>query len=330
MSTATMKGIEIVRPGGPEVLELHDVPVPEMKPGEVLIKVAAAAINRADVMQRQGSYPVPKGASLLPGLECAGTIEAISEGVTGWEVGQEVCALLAGGGYAEKVNSPASQLLPVPKGMSLVEAAALPEATCTVWSTVFMIAKLKAGETFLMHGGTSGIGTYAIQIAKAMGARVFCTAGSDKKVEECKKLGADVGINYKTEDFVTRVKDETGGNGVDVILDIMGASYLKQNLSALAVGGRLFVLGLMGGRTGELDLGTMLMKRLTVHSAALRSRPLEQKAEIVRETQRNLWPLIEAGKIRPLVDSTVPLAQAAEAHAHMEASFHIGKIVLTT
>lgn len=324
-----MKGVEIVKAGGPEVLELHDVPVPQVKAGEVLIKVAAAGINRADVMQRQGGYPVPKGASLLPGLECSGTIEAVGEGVTGWEVGQEVCALLDGGGYAEKVSTLATQLLPIPKGVSLVEAAAIPEATCTVWSTVFMASELKEGEAFLMHGGTSGIGTYAIQIAKARGARVFCTAGSDKKLAECKRLGADVTINYKTDDFVAKVKEATGGKGVDVILDIMGASYLKQNLSALAPDGRLFVLGLMGGRTGEVDLGTMLMKRLTVHSAGLRGRPAEQKARIVQETQANLWPLIESGKITPLVDSTMPLGKAAEAHAHMESSVHIGKIILT-
>jgi putative PIG3 family NAD(P)H quinone oxidoreductase len=323
-----MRAVVITEPGEPEVLEVQKVPDPQPKAGEVLIKVAATGINRADLLQRQGNYPPPHGAPPYLGMECSGTVAELGEGVTGWKVGDEVCALLAGGGYAELVVAPAGQLMPVPKGVSLVEAAALPETTCTVWSMVFGAARLQPGESLLVHGGTSGIGTMAIQIAHQKGSRVFVTAGTPRKVEFCRTLGADVAINYRDEVFDDRVLNETGGHGVDVILDNMGALYLPRNLRALAVGGRLVVLGLQGGRKGEIDLGTLLAKRATVLAAGLRGRPPEEKAKIVADTVANVWPLIESGAVRPIIDRILTLDDATEAHRLMESSEHIGKVLL--
>jgi putative PIG3 family NAD(P)H quinone oxidoreductase len=317
-----MHAITIPEPGGPEALVWAEVPDPEPGPGEVLIDVAASAVNRADIMQRMGFYPPPPGAPAYPGLEVSGRIAALGEGVTGWQVGDEVCALLAGGGYAERVAVPAGQVLPVPRGVSLVEATGLPEVVCTVWSNVFMLAGLRVGETFLVHGGGSGIGTMAIQLAKANGARVLCTVGSPEKAARCRELGADVAINYRDEDFVTVAKP------VDVILDNMGAKYLARNIETLDVGGRLVVIGLQGGARAELDLGAMLGRRLTVHATGLRGRPLDEKAAIVASVREHVWPLIESGAVRPIIDCTVPMAEAARAHQIMEDSGHVGKIVL--
>lgn len=324
-----MKAVVVSSPGPPSVLSIEEVPPPSpILPSDVLLQVTAAGVNRADIMQRQGLYPPPKGASTYLGLECSGTIEEVGSDVREWKKGDKVCALLAGGGYAEKVCVPSGQLLPVPRGLSLIEAASLPEAACTVWSTVFMGAQLKAGESFLVHGGSSGIGTFAIQLAKAFGARVFCTVGSVEKSERCLQLGADVAINYRTEDFVARVKEETGGAGVDVILDIVGGDYLSRNLKALREDGRLFVIGLQGGRFGEADLARMLTKRLSLLSAGLRGRPLEQKAEIVKAVRKYIWPKIEDGAIKPIVHSSFPLADARGAHELVESSVHIGKVLL--
>jgi putative PIG3 family NAD(P)H quinone oxidoreductase len=323
-----MRAVVITEPGEPEVLQVQQVPDPEPRTGEVVVRVAATAINRADLLQRQGNYPPPPGASPYLGMECSGTIAVLGDGVAGWSVGDEVCALLSGGGYAEQVAVPASQLMPIPAGVSLVDAAALPEVTCTVWSMLFGAGHLQPGETVLVHGGTSGIGTMAIQLAHARGARVFATAGTSRKVGICHELGAAVAINYRDEPFEQRVIAETGGAGVDVILDNMGGSYLARNVLSLAVGGRLIVLGLQGGRTGELDLGMLLIKRATVHAAGLRGRSLAQKAEIVAETQHAVWPLIEAGTVRPIVDRILTLDDAAEAHRLVESSEHIGKVLL--
>ncbi|MCW2918867.1 MAG: NADPH:quinone oxidoreductase [Actinomycetia bacterium] len=317
-----MYAIEIREPGGPDVLEWTHVPDPVPGPGEVLIEVAASAVNRADLLQRQGFYPPPKGAPPYPGMEASGRIIALGEGVTGWQVGDEVCALLAGGGYAEKVAVPAGQLLPVPRGVSLVEAAALPEAACTVWSNIFMIGDLKDGETLLVHGGASGIGTMAIQLAKAArGAKVLCTVGSPEKAARCRELGADVTIDYHDEDFA-----EAGP--YDVILDIIGAKYLERNVRSLATGGRLMVIGLQGGTKAELDLGALLTKRAAVHATSLRGRPLEEKASIVAAVRENVWPLIESGSVRPVIDRRLPMAKAGEAHRILESSAHVGKILL--
>ncbi|WP_067964451.1 NAD(P)H-quinone oxidoreductase [Nocardiopsis trehalosi] len=326
-----MHAIVITQPGPADVLSFAEVPDPVPGPGEVLVDVAATAVNRADVNQRQGSYPPPKGASEYPGLECSGRVAALGPGTedSGWSVGDEVCALLSGGGYAERVAVPVGQLLRVPRGVSLTEAAALPEVAATVWSNVFMVGRLRAGETLLVHGGGSGIGTFAIQLAHARGARVITTAGSAEKLERCRELGADVGIDYHREDFAARVKEETGGAGADVVLDIMGGSYLDANVRSLAVGGRVVIIGLMGGRSAELDLGRMLVKRLSVHATTLRARPVEEKAEIVAGVAEHVWPLVEDGTVRPIVDRTVPLREAAEAHRIMESSAHVGKIVLT-
>ncbi|PSK99351.1 putative PIG3 family NAD(P)H quinone oxidoreductase [Murinocardiopsis flavida] len=326
-----MHAIVIKEPGGPDVLSWDRVPDPRPAPGEVRIDVAASAVNRADVSQRQGNYPPPKGASEYPGLECAGRIAELGPGTedSGWSVGDEVCALLTGGGYAEQVAVPVGQLLPVPDGMAMADAAALPEVACTVWSNVFMTAGLRSGETLLVHGGGSGIGTFAIQLAHANGARVLTTAGGPEKLRRCAELGADAGIDYRTEDFAARAKELTGGKGVDVVLDIMGGSYLEGNVRSLATGGRLVVIGLMGGRSAALDLGRMLVKRLSVHATTLRSRPVEEKAAIVAGVREHVWPLIARGTVRPIVDRTVPLADASEAHRVMESSAHIGKIVLT-
>ncbi|KAL5772529.1 hypothetical protein ACOSP7_012132 [Xanthoceras sorbifolium] len=323
-----MKAIVITSPGGPEVLQLQEVEDPRIKDDEVLIKVEATALNRADTLQRKGSYPPPEGASPYPGLECSGTVVSVGKLVSRWKVGDQVCALLSGGGYAEKVAVPAGQVLPVPSGVSLKDAAAFPEVACTVWSTVFMTSHLSAGETFLVHGGSSGIGTFAIQIAKSQGVRVFVTAGSEDKLAFCKKLGADVCINYKTEDFVARVKEETGGKGVNVILDSIGASYFQRNLNSLDFDGRLFIIGTQGGAKTELNIGSLFAKRLTVQAAGLRSRSPENKAEVVSEVEKYVWPTIMTGEVKPVIHKYFPLSEAAEAHKLMESSQHIGKILL--
>jgi putative PIG3 family NAD(P)H quinone oxidoreductase len=317
-----MRAIVINEPGGPDVLQWVEVDDPVPGPDEVLLDVAASAVNRADVMQRQGHYPPPPGASPYPGLEASGRIAAVGERVTGWQVGDEVCALLSGGGYAQRVAVPAGQLLPVPRGMSVADAAALPEVACTVWSNVFMLGRLRKGETFLVHGGGSGIGTMAIQLAHAHGARVLCTVGSEEKAERCRELGADVAINYREEDFVEVAKP------VDVILDNMGAKYLPRNVKTLGVGGRLIVIGLQGGTRGELDLGALLRKRAAVHATSLRARPLEEKAAIVAAVREHVWPLIESGDVRAIIDRRLPMSEAAQAHQIMERSGHVGKILL--
>ncbi len=292
--------------------------------------VVASAVNRADLLQRQGFYDPPPGASPYPGLECAGRIAALGPGVSGWAVGDEVCALLAGGGYAEKVAVPAGQLLPVPDGMDLLSAAALPEVTCTVWSNVFMVAHLRPGETLLVHGGASGIGTHAIQLAKAVGAKVAVTAGSKEKLASCAELGADVLINYREQDFVEEVRAATDGAGADVILDIMGAKYLERNVKALAVNGRLAIIGLQGGAKGELNLGALLNKRAAVTATSLRGRPVSEKTAIVAAVREHVWPLVGSGRVRPIVDRTLPMSEAAAAHRVVEESSHIGKVLLTS
>ncbi|XP_027356793.1 quinone oxidoreductase PIG3 isoform X1 [Abrus precatorius] len=323
-----MKAIVITSPGGPEVLQLQDVEDPQLKDDEVLIQVHATALNRADTLQRKGSYPPPQGASPYLGLECSGTVLSLGKNVSKWKIGDQVCALLAGGGYAQKVAVPAGQLLPVPPGVSLQDAASFPEVACTVWSTVFMMSRLSHGETLLIHGGSSGIGTFAIQIAKYIGARVFVTAGSEEKLAFCKSIGADVAINYKTQDFVARVKEETDGQGVDVILDCMGASYYQRNLDSLNFDGRLFIIGFQGGVSTQVDLRPLLAKRLNVQAAGLRNRTPENKAVIISEVEKNVWPAIAEGKVKPVVYKTFPLSEAAEAHRLMESSQHIGKILL--
>jgi putative PIG3 family NAD(P)H quinone oxidoreductase len=326
-----MRAVTISEPGGPEVLTWTQVADPVCGPGEVIVDVAATAVNRADLLQRQGMYPPPPGASDLLGLECSGLISEVGEGVTGWSVGDEVCALLSGGGYAERVAVPAGQLLPRPAGVELATAAALPEVTCTVWSNVFLLAGLRRGETFLVHGGSSGIGTMAIQLAARAGARVFTTAGTAAKLDVCRELGAEVGINYRDEDFVERVREATDGAGVDVILDNMGARYLARNVDALATGGRLVSIGMQGGTKAELDLGKLMRKRGSVHATTLRSRPATGpggKAEIVAAVRHDVWPDVERGVVRPIVDRRLPMARAAEAHAVVEASEHIGKVLL--
>lgn len=310
------------------MLKLQEVEDPVVKENEVLIKVEATALNRADTLQRQGKYPPPKGESDFLGLECSGVVEKLGKTVSRWKVGDQVCALLSGGGYAEKVAVPAGQVLPIPSGISLKDAASFPEVACTVWSTVFMTSKLSPGETFLIHGGSSGIGTFAIQMAKYLGIKVFVTAGSEEKLNACKELGADVGINYKTEDFVARVKEETGGKGVDVILDNIGGSYFQKNLESLAIDGRLFIIGFMGGVKTEANISLLLAKRLTVQGAGLRTRSLEKKAEIVSEVEKNVWPAIALGKVKPVVYKYLPLSEAGEGHKLMETSAHIGKILL--
>ncbi|WP_242910882.1 NAD(P)H-quinone oxidoreductase [Actinomadura terrae] len=317
-----MRAIVIREPGDPEVLEWTDVPDPAPQPGEVLIEVAASAVNRADVMQRRGLYPPPKGAPPYPGLEVSGRIAELGQGVTQWHAGDEVCALLSGGGYAERVAVPAAQVLPIPRGVGLVEAAGLPEVACTVWSNVFMHGGLSAGERFLVHGGGSGIGTLAIQAAKARGAHVTCTVGSAEKAERCRELGADVAVNYREDDFVEH-------GPYDVILDLIGAKYLARNVDALATGGRLMVIGLQGGAKAELNIGKLLTKRALVHATSLRARPAEEKAEIVAAVRGHLWPLLEAGDVRPVIDREVPMADAAHAHTLLEQSGHVGKILLT-
>ncbi|MGY9069280.1 NAD(P)H-quinone oxidoreductase [Streptomyces sp. CAS3] len=323
-----MHAITIPEPGGPEALVWDEAPDPVAGEGEVLVEVVASAVNRADVLQRQGFYNPPPGASPYPGLECSGRIAAIGPGVSGWTVGDEVCALLAGGGYAQKVVVPAGQLLPVPEGVDLVQAAALPEVACTVWSNVFMISHLQPGETLLVHGGSSGIGTMAIQLAKAVGAKVAVTAGTKEKLERCAELGADILINYREQDFVAEVEEATGGAGADVILDNMGAKYLDRNVRTLAINGRLAIIGLQGGAKGELNIGALLHKRAAVTATSLRARPVEEKTAIVAAVREHVWPLLAAGRVRPVVDRELPMAQAAEAHRVVEESGHIGKVLL--
>lgn len=326
-----MYAITITQPGGPENLLGAEVDDPVPGEGEVLLEVAATAVNRADVLQRQGFYDPPPGASPYPGLECSGRIAALGPGVVGWRVGDEVCALLSGGGYAERVTVPQGQLLPVPRGVSLADAAALPEAACTVWSNVFQgPARLCPGEILLVHGGASGVGTLAVQLARAIGARVAVTAGSAAKLERCAELGAEVLVNYRERDFVDVVREATDGRGADVILDIIGAKYLERNVRALATGGRLAVIGLQGGVRGELPLGVLLGKRATLTATSLRGRPLAEKAAIVAAVREHVWPLVEAGRVRPVVDRTLPLSEVAEAHRELERSTHVGKIVLRT
>jgi putative PIG3 family NAD(P)H quinone oxidoreductase len=322
-----MRAITITKPGGPEVLALTEVADPAAADGEVLIDVAAAGINRADLLQRQGFYPPPPGAPPYPGLECSGRIAALGAGVTGWQVGDEVCALLSGGGYAERVAVPAGQVLPVPAGVSVAEAAALPEVACTVHSNLVTLAGLTAGETLLVHGGASGIGTFAIQLGRALGATVACTAGSPGKLDRCRELGAELAICYPDEDFVAAIGEFTGGRGADIILDLMGASYLQRNVQALANDGRLVVIGLQGGTRAELDLNALLRKRASVHATSLRARPADQKAAIVAAVRDQVWPLVAAGQVRPVIQAVLPLADAARAHLLMEGS-HVGKVLL--
>jgi len=321
-----MRAVIVTEPGGPEALTVVDLPDPEPGPGEVLVRVAGTAVNRADTMQRQGFYPPPPGASDVLGLECSGTVAALGEGVTDWAVGDEVCALLSGGGYAELVAVPAGQLMPVPDGIDLVIAGSIPEVACTVWSNLFMIAGLQPGERLLVHGGSGGIGTFAIQLASAMSAKVFTTAGTAEKLAACADLGADVTINYRDEDFVEVLRE---AGGADVILDNMGAKYLGRNVDALATEGRLVVIGLQGGTKGELDLGILLRKRGAVIATTLRSRPTEEKAVIAASVVEHVWPLVADGQVRPIVHATMPLDRVADAHRLMEDSSHIGKIVLT-
>lgn len=325
-----MKAIVITEPGGPQVLRLQEVPDPAPAPGEVLIRVAATAVNRADLMQRMGHYPPPPGAPPYPGLECSGVVEALGDGVEGWSVGDRVCALLAGGGYAELVAVPAGQVLPVPSGVDLVDAAGLPEVACTVWSNVFLTAGLRPGEVLLVHGGSSGIGTMAIQLGVAFGARVAVSAGTTDKLERCRQLGADILVNYREADFVAAVRDATGGRGADVILDNMGAKYLARNVEALATNGRLVTIGLQGGARAELDLGQLLRKRAAVIATSLRARPKSEKATIVAAVREHVWPLLEAGRVRPVIHTRLPLAEAAAAHELVDSSTHVGKVLLTT
>ncbi len=325
-----MKAITIPTPGDADALALDEVPTPEIAANEVLVNVAAAGVNRADLMQRQGFYPPPPGTSAYPGLEVSGTITALGTDVIGWAVGDQVCALLSGGGYAEQVAVPATQLLPVPDGVSLVDAAALPEVVATVWSNVFMTANLQPGQTILIHGGSSGIGTMAIQLARAVDARVAVTAGSADKLEACRALGAEILINYREQDFVEVLTGVTQGRGADVILDNIGAKYLARNVSALAVNGRLVIIGLQGGAKAELDINALLRKCAAVIATSLRGRPIAEKAAIVAAVREHVWPLIESGQVKPIVHRTFPLAQAADAHRELEASTNIGKVLLTT
>lgn len=323
-----MRAVTVREPGDPDVLEWAEVPDPVPGPGEVLLDVAATAVNRADLLQRRGLYPPPPGASEILGLECSGTVAALGPGVTGWSVGDPCVALLAGGGYAERVAVPAGQLMRVPRGLDLVTAAALPEVACTVWSNVVLLAGLRAGETLLVHGGAGGIGTFAIQAGVALGARVAVTAGSAEKLERCRELGADILISYRDEDFVEAVRTATGGRGADVVLDNMGAAYLGRNVAVLAPGGRIVVIGMQGGTRAELDLGRLMALRGSVAATTLRARPLEEKAAICAAVESQAWPLVESGAIVPVVDRVLPLHDAAEAHRVVEASSHVGKVLL--
>ncbi len=325
---ATMTAIEISRPGGPEVLRPTTRPRPEPGAGEVLIRVAAAGVNRPDVLQRLGNYAPPPGASDLPGLEIAGEIAALGPKVAGWTVGDKCMALVAGGGYAEYCVAPAPQCLPIPEGLSMVEAAAVPETFFTVWTNVFERGALQAGETILIHGGASGIGTTAIQLAKAFGARVFVTAGSAEKCRACEKLGAERAIDYKSEDFVRVVKELTQNEGVNLILDMVGGDYISRNIAALAPEGRLVYIAFLKGPVAEINLAPLMQKRLTITGSTLRPRPVARKGEIAKALKEKVWPLVAAGRVKPIIDTTFALAEAAAAHRHIDAD-HFGKIVLT-
>lgn len=325
-----MRAMVITEAGGPDVLSWAEVPDPVCGPGEVVVDITASAVNRADILQRQGHYAPPPGVPAWPGLECSGVIREVGAGVSGWRAGDEVCALLGGGGYAERVAVPAGQLLPVPSGVDLVTAAALPEVVCTVWSNLVMAAGLGRDDVLLVHGGASGIGTAAIQIGVARGARVAVTAGSADKLARCAELGASVLVNYREDDFVDAVRAATGGRGADIVLDIVGAKYLARNLDVLAPDGRLVVIGLQGGRTAELDLSAMMAKRLHVTGSLLRSRSPGGKAGIVAEVCEHVWPLVESGAVKPVIDRVLPMPEAAAAHRAIEAGEHVGKVVLTT
>lgn len=325
-----MRAVVIAEPGGPDVLTVREVPDPVAAADEVVITTVAAGVNRADLAQRLGFYPPPPGAPPYPGLECSGRITAVGAGVTGWQVGDEVCALLAGGGYAERVAVPVGQLLPAPAGVSLQDAAALPEAVCTVHSNLVGDARLAPGELLLVHGGASGIGTTAIQLARSLGARVACTAGSAEKLMRCRELGAELTINYREQDFADAVLEFSGGHGADVILDIVGAAYLARNIAALATDGRLVVIGMQGGSQAEIDLGQLMRKRAAVRGSTLRSRPPDEKAAIVAAVRDEVWPLVSDGQVEPIIQAVLPLEQAAEAHRLMDGSAHIGKILLST
>jgi NADPH2:quinone reductase len=320
--------IEIAQAGGPEMLVAVQRPHPSPGVGELLIRVAAAGVNRADILQRQGKYPPPPGSSDIPGLEIAGTIEQIGEAVQGWQVGDEVCALLAGGGYAEYAVAPAPQCLPVPHGLDVVAAGALPEACFTVWTNVFDRGRLKAGEWLLVHGGSGGVGTTAIQLARAFGAQVLATAGSAAKCARCERLGAEHAINYRETDFVGSVRDVTGGRGVDVVLDVVGGDYVQRNLDSLALDGRLVQIAFLGGPKAQVNLTPVLQRRLTITGSTLRARPVPEKGAIAAALRDRVWPLFESGAVNPVIHATFPLRQAADAHRLMESGMHFGKLVL--
>ncbi|NHC15254.1 NAD(P)H-quinone oxidoreductase [Motilibacter deserti] len=322
-----MHAVTIPSPGGPDALVWAEVDDPAPGPGELLLDVVAAGLNRADLLQRQGHYPPPPGAPAHPGLEVSGRVAALGQGVTGWTVGDEACALLAGGGYAERVAVPAGQVLPLPRGVDLVTAAGLPETVCTVWSNLVMRAGLTAGEWLLVHGGAGGIGSTAVQVGAALGARVVATAGSEDKLALCRELGAEAAVSYR-DDWVAAVRAATGGTGADVVLDPIGAKYLGPNVDVLAPDGRLVVIGMQGGARGQLDLGALLAKRGAVHATALRSRPLAQKAAIVEQVREHVWPLVADGRVRVLVDSTYPMSDAAAAHRRLESGDVTGKVLL--
>ncbi|SRR6266540_2280025 len=323
-----MIAIEIREPGGPEVLVPVERPRPQASVGDVLIKVVAAGVNRPDVLQRRGRYPPPPGASDIPGLEIAGAIEAVGDGVSGWNAGDQVCALVAGGGYAEYCVAPAAQCLPVPRGLDITAAAGVPETFFTVWTNVFERGRLKPGESILVHGGSSGIGTTAIQLARAFGSRVFATAGSAEKCAACEAMGAERCINYRDTDFVAAIRELTGGNGVDVVLDMVGGDYVPRNLDVLALEGRLVQIGTLGGPNTEINIGVIMQKRLTVTGSTLRARPVADKVRIASAVRDLVWPLLESGAVKPIIHATFPLRDAAGAHRLMESSTHIGKIVL--
>lgn len=323
-----MRYIEIETPGGPEALQLRKGEIPAVQRGKILIKVHAAGLNGADIMQRQGEYPPPPGASPILGLEVAGEIDAMTEGVSEWRVGDRVCALVNGGGYAEYATAPAGQCLPIPGGLSFEQAAGLPETCFTVWINVFSRAALKAGESFLVHGGAGGIGTTAIQMARALGARVFATAGSEEKVQACLDLGAEVAVNYRRNDFVEAVREATGGKGVDVILDMVGGDYIERNMAAAAIDGRIINIAFRSGSVAKVDFLPMMLKRLTLTGSTLRPMTAETKARIADDLRDRVWPLIEAGEIKPLIAASFALKDAAKAHRLMESGEHIGKIIL--
>jgi putative PIG3 family NAD(P)H quinone oxidoreductase len=324
-----MTAIEITMPGGPEVLRAVQRPVPRPADGEVLIRIDAAGVNRPDVLQRRGHYPPPPGASDIPGLEVAGTIVDVGAGVDRWQAGEHVCALLAGGGYAEYCVAPAAQCLPIPETVDVVSAAAIPETFFTVWTNLFQRGALRADQRVLIHGGTSGIGTTAIQLAHVLGAIVYATAGSDEKCAACRRLGAAVAINYRDDDFVEVIQRETKGAGVAVILDIIGGDYFIRNIDCLAIDGRLVQIGLLGGSTSTVDLGRVMRRRLTITGSTLRVRSVEEKGALARELEKNVWPLLASRRVSPIIDRTFALSEASAAHQRMEAGDHIGKLVLT-